>query len=81
MHVREIKAFASKANLDRQFSGRNAKVVVILPKDGTDHYVSLRGTTTNKDDAFVYDYDRDRVAEQCAQVVEMMGVVPRVVEV
>lgn len=81
MHVNEIKAFASKTSLDRHFAGRGAKVVVILPKGGRDHYVALRGTTTNKDEAFVYDYDRDRVADQCAQVVEMMGVVPRVEEV
>jgi hypothetical protein len=81
MLVSEVRAIANKAALDREFAGRNARVIVILPKDGKEFYVGLRGTTENKDEAFVYNYDNDGVADQCSQVIEMMGVMPIVREV
>ena len=82
MHIDDIKGFAKKVGLDEQFAGRNAQVVVILPKDGKKFYVARTGgTTLNRDDAFVYDYDRDSVAHQVEQVVSMMGINPEVVEV
>jgi len=82
MLVNEFRAVVNKGELDRQFGGRNAQVVVILPKDGKDFYVSRRGgTTEDRGEAFVYDYDMHGVADQCSQVVAMMGVVPKVVEV
>ena len=81
MHIDDIKGFAKKVGLE-QFAGRNAQVVVILPKDGKKFYVARTGgTTLNRDDAFVYDYDRDSVAHQVEQVVSMMGINPEVVEV
>jgi len=81
MHINDIKGFAKKTGLDAQFAGKNAKVVVILPKDGKKFYVARHGgTTENKDEAFVYHYDRDGVAEQCEQVVSIMGITPEVVE-
>lgn len=82
MHIDEIRGFAQKVGLDKQFSGRNARVVVILPKDGKKHYIARTGgTTLNRDEAFVYDFDRHNVAEQVEQVVQLMGVTPEVVEV
>lgn len=81
MHINEIKGFAQKVGLDRQFSGRNAKVVVALPKDGKKHYISRTGDTTlNRGEAFVYDYDRHNVAGQCEQVASIMGINPEVEE-
>lgn len=82
MLVSEIKAFAYKTSLDREFAGRGARVVVILPKNGKDFYISRRGgVTENRDEAFVYDYDRDAVADQCEQVKLQTGNEPKVVEV
>jgi len=82
MHINDIKGLASRVNLDKQFSGRNAQVVVILPKDGKKHYIARTGgTTLNRDDAFVYDYDQHNVAGQVEQVVQLMGVNPEVIEV
>ncbi len=82
MHINDIKGFAKKVGLDERFSGRGAKVVVILPKDGKKFFVARHGgTTLNQDEAFVYDYDRDMVAQQVEQVVSIMGVTPEVVEV
>jgi hypothetical protein len=82
MHINEIKGFAGRVNLDRQFGGRNAKVVVILPKDGKRHYVARTGgTTLNRDEAFVYLYDQHDVAGQVEQVISVMGVNPEVEEV
>lgn len=82
MHINEIKGFAAQVNLDKMFSGRGAKVVVILPKDGRKHYIAKTGgTTLNRDEAFVYDYDRHGVAQQVEQVISMMGISPEVVEV
>jgi len=82
MHIDEIRGFAQKVSLDKQFSGRNAQVVVVLPKDGKRHYIARTGgTTLNRDDAFVYDYDRHNVAGQVEQVVQLMGVNPEVIEV
>jgi hypothetical protein len=81
MLVREINAFAYKSGLDAQFAGRGAKVVVVLPKDGKKFYVARRGgVTENREDAFVYDYDRDRVADQCEAVFNQTGNKPEVVE-
>jgi len=81
VHINDIKGFAQKVGLDKQFGGRKAKVVVILPKDGQRHYIAKRGgTTLDRDEAFVYDYDRHGVAEQCEQVVQVMGVTPEVEE-
>jgi hypothetical protein len=81
MHINEINGFAKKVGLDERFAGRNAKVVVILPKDGKKHYVARHGgTSENIADAFVYDYDHDGVAGQVEQVVAVMGVTPEVVE-
>jgi hypothetical protein len=81
MHINEIKGFAKKVGLDERFSGRDAKVVVILPKDGKKFYVARNGgTTENRDEAFVYDYDRHGVAQQVEQVMSIMGVTPEVVE-
>jgi hypothetical protein len=82
MHINEINGFAKKVGLDEQFAGRGAKVVVILPKDGKKHYVARHGgTTLNRDEAFVYDYDLHGVAQQVEQVMSVMGVTPEVVEV
>lgn len=82
MHINDIKGFAKKVGLDEQFAGRGAKVVVILPKNGRKFYVARHGgTSENRDDAFVYDYDRDMVAQQVEQVMSIMGVAPEVVEV
>lgn len=82
MHINEVEAFAFKTALDTQFAGRKAKVVVILPKDGKKFYVSRRGgTTENKDEAFVYDYDIQAVGYQCEQVFLSTGNKPEVVEV
>jgi hypothetical protein len=81
MLVREINAFAYKSGLDAQFAGRGAKVVVVLPKDGKKFYVASHGgTTPNREDAFVYDYDRHRVADQCEAVFNQTGNKPEVVE-
>lgn len=81
MHINDIRGFAHKVNLDKQFGGRRAKVVVILPKDGQRHYIAKSGgTTLDREAAFVYDYDRHGVAEQCEQVVQVMGVNPEVEE-
>lgn len=81
MHINEIKGFASRVNLDKQFSGRNAQVVVILPKDGKRHYIARTGgTTLNRDEAFVYLYDQHDVAGQVEQVVQAMGITPQVEE-
>jgi hypothetical protein len=82
MHINDINGFAKKVGLDEQFSGRGAKVVVVLPKDGKKFYVARNGgTSENIADAFVYDYDRDMVAGQVEQVMSVMGVTPEVVEV
>ena len=82
MHINEIKGFASRVNLDKQFSGRNAQVIVILPKDGKKHYIARTGgTTLNKDEAFVHLYDQHNVAGQVEQVIQLMGVNPQVEEV
>lgn len=82
MHINEINGFAKKVGLDEQFAGRNAKVVVILPKDGKKFFVARNGgTTLNRDEAFVYDYDLHGVAQQVEQVMSIMGVTPEVVEV
>jgi hypothetical protein len=81
MHIKDIEVFAMRTGLDGQFAGRNAKVIVVLPKDGKKFYVGLRGVTPNRDDAFVYDYDQHKVADQCEQVFLQMGVKPEVVEV
>lgn len=81
MHINEIRGFASRVNLDKQFGGRHAQVVVILPKDGERHYIARTGgTTLNRDEAFVYDYDRHNVAGQVEQVVSVMGINPQVEE-
>lgn len=81
MHINDINAFALKTGLNERFAGRNARVMVVLPKDGQRHYISRQGgTTTNKAEAFVYHYDRDSVADQCEQVVQLMGVTPEVEE-
>ena len=81
MNVREINAFAYKYVLNTEFAGRGAKVVVVLPKDGKKFYVASHGgTTPNREDAFVYDYDRHRVADQCEAVFNQTGNKPEVVE-
>ena len=82
MHINDIKGFASRVNLDKQFGGRNARVLVILPKDGKKHYIARTGgTTLNRDEAFVYLYDHHNVAGQVEQVISVMGVNPEVEEV
>lgn len=82
MHINEIRGFSGRVNLDRQFKGRGAKVVVALPKDGKRFWiVPTGGTSLNKDEAFVYDYDHHDVASQVEQVISVMGVVPEVHEV
>lgn len=79
MHINDINALTFKIGLDKEFSGK--RVIVILPKDGKKFYIARRGgTTLNKDEAFIYDYDRDGVATQCQQVLLQMGVKPEVVE-
>lgn len=81
MHINEINGFALKVGLNERFAGRDARVMVVLPKDGQRHYIARRGgTTLNKAEAFVYHYDRDGVAQQCEQVVQLMGVTPEVEE-
>lgn len=81
MHIDEIRGFAKKVGLNEQFGGRNARVMVVLPKDGKRHYIARRGgTTLDRAEAFVYDFDRDDVAGQCEQVVQLMGVTPEVEE-
>ena len=53
MHINDIKGFAGKVGLDKQFSGRNARVVVSLPKGGKKHYIThTGGTSLNREDAF-----------------------------
>jgi hypothetical protein len=79
MTTTEIKGFAQKVNNDKQFAGK--KVVVILPKNGKKFYISLRGLSEDRNDAFVYDYDRDGVGDQFMQVVAEMGQIPEIVEV
>ena len=82
MHINEIKGFAGKVGLNQRFSGRNARVLVILPKDGQRFYVARSGgTTLNRDEAFVYLYDQHNVADQCEQVAQLMGITPEVEEV
>jgi len=81
MHIKDIEVLAMRTGLDAQFAGRNAKVVVVLPKDGKKFYVAIGGVSPNKEDAFVYDYDQNNVAYQCEQVFLQMGVKPEVIEV
>lgn len=81
MHINDINVFAYRKNLDDQFAGRGARVIVILPKNGEKFYIGMRGNTKIRDEAAIFDYDRDRVGEQVAQVFEMYGEKPEVVEV
>lgn len=81
MHINDINSVSLRMGLDKQFAGRNARVVVALPKDGKKFYIGLRGTTEDRSEAFVYDYDQHGVGEQAQQVMIQMGVKPEVIEV
>lgn len=65
MHVNDIKALAARTAADKAFAGK--KVVVRAPA-GKGKYLSRRGTfDAERADAYVYDYDKDRVGDQLFQ--------------
>jgi len=66
MHVNEVEAFAARVGADKAFAGK--RVVIRAPKDKGGLYISRRGRfDAEKKDAFVYDYERDRVGDQLFQ--------------
>ena len=80
MLVSEIKAVGFLAHLDKKFAGRGARVIVGLPVGDKINWIgSVK--SDDKSGAAVYDYDRDRVGDQCQQVLLQFGREPEVVEV
>lgn len=64
MTPREIKAFAAKVGMDREFAGK--QVVVRSPSDKGGLYLTKSGRFDGKSkaDAARYDYEFHRVGEQ-----------------
>lgn len=61
----EIKAFAGRVGMNKDFSGKT--VLVRAPKEKGGKYLSAQGFNAERDRASRFDYDRDNVGGQVEQ--------------
>jgi hypothetical protein len=65
MHVNDIRAFARKVALDKEYLGKGKKVVIRAPDEMGGKYIGQsRQFDSDRANAFVFDYDRERVGQQ-----------------
>ena len=81
MHINSLRMLARKVDADKEYGGKDTRVVIKSSPYGTPVYIGRSGkfSESKKENAFVYLYDTDGVSAQlmaCAEQALLIEVEP-----